>query len=114
MVVQLQVQGYTMAGIKKGEKPRGRSPRVQVSISHESNSLLEELSKVTGKSKSSYISEVFEAAVPSLFHVLDLLKKIEGMEDDKKQAVLEQMNDVEGRLLSAVSDLQQLGMFGEK
>ena len=100
-----------MAGLRKGETAKGRKPRIYISIEPQTDKLINEIVSTTGQSRSAFVAEMVESAVPSMLKIRATLKRLSELEEDQKKAVLGNIDSTEDQLLKALEDFEQLGLL---
>ena len=101
----------SMAGLRKGETAKGRKPRIYISIEPQTDKLINEIVSTTGQSRSAFVAEMVESAVPSMLKIRATLKRLSELEEDQKKAVLGNIDSTEDQLLKALEDFEQLGLL---
>ena len=103
-----------MAGLRRGEVAKGRKPRIHVSIEPQTDKLINEITALTGQSRSAFVAEMVESAVPQMLKVRSTLKKLQKLDKDQLEAIQDNINATEDKILAAFEAVEQADIFSTK
>jgi len=87
-------------------------PRITVTLTDETHSLLKDLSSLSGKSMSFLISDLVEGIIPQLSRTVEVMRAAKEAPEGIKQKILEQYEQAEQKMLEAQSIVEdQLHAF---
>ena len=78
-----------------------QNPRVKVTLSEETYSTIQRLSKLNGESMSAILGDLIESVAPSLESTLQLLIAAENASDEGKARLIRALDDIENTLIGA-------------